>query len=78
MDFADSEAFWEDLPNQWRVANWEARSVRAAWAKAMVEHAAGVGNLPDPDLIEKCRSAEKQADALGEELALWVERALSR
>ncbi|WPB58045.1 hypothetical protein [Xylophilus sp. GOD-11R] len=78
MDFADSEAFWEDLPNQWRVANWEARSARAAWAKAMVEHAAGRGELPDSGLIDKCRQLEKQADVLGEELALWIERALSR
>ncbi|QHI96996.1 hypothetical protein GT347_02735 [Xylophilus rhododendri] len=78
MEFANSEAFWEDLPNQWRLANEKARSGRAAITAALVELAAGRGPGPTAEQLENCRRVERMADTLGEELAMWVERSFSR
>ena len=78
MEFADSEAFWEDLPNQWRVANREARVARAAITTAFAEHLAGRAQAPPAEQIAYCRRLENQADSLGEELAVWVEKAFAR
>ena len=78
MEFADSEAFWEDLPNQWRVANREARDARAAITSAFADHLAGRAQAPTNEQVAYCRRLENRADSLGEELAVWVEKAFSR
>ncbi len=75
MEFVDSEAFWEDLPNQWRTANYNARRARADLTAAMSAASTGKGPPPSARQIEACLAAEREADHLGEELATIVDRA---
>jgi len=75
MEFVDSEAFWEDLPNQWRNANYDARKLRVTLNAAVLAARKGEGPLPSQEAIDACLNAERHADKLGEELATIVERA---